>query len=215
MATTYRYKFDGFSEQTLISAVDSMGLSGVGLAVVSAPSSVFIDIDIPDGLDPTVLDAVVAYPYKFTRVGVAVTPNVRVASVRVKRNAAFSVSSTPTQVAWDAYSTLVPSNHLSLASGDLVSAVSGLMRIDAQAIVTSLLGLASLTMRVIVNPGASQVVVCTSPPMGATSAACNVQFAIAAGVPVRIEVEKSGGVGNATLVLTEDSTFCCANVIAA
>jgi hypothetical protein len=213
MATIYRYKFDGFSVDTLIGAINSMGGIGTGILVASVPSGVFIDISVPDGLDVALVDSLVGYPYTWTRVGVASTPNVRVATVRVKRNAVFLVSGTPTQLEWDALSTLSPTLAIDLTSGDLVPLVSGLMRVDAQVCVSSLLGLASLTMRVIRSPSSSPVTVAESPPMGATSAACNVQFGITAGVPVRVEIEKSGGVGNATGLTSEILTFCCANVI--
>jgi hypothetical protein len=213
MATIYRYRFDGISQQTIRDVIASMGTDGSDLAVASVPSSVFIDISVPDGFDVTLVDALFSYPYLWTRIGVASTPNVRVATTRVKRNDAFSVSSTPAQLPWQALSTLSPTLAIDLVSGDLVPLVSGLMRIDAQICVSSLLGLASLTMRVIRSPASSPVTMCESPPMGATSAACNVQFGIVAGVPVRIEVEKSGGVGNATLLTSETLTFCCANVI--
>lgn len=213
MATTYRYKFDGFSAQTLIGSINSMGVSGAGIAIVSAPTAVYVDISVPDALDVTLLDALVGYPYTWTRIGVATTPNIRVATTRVKRNDAFGVSSTPAQLPWQALSTLSPTLGVDLTSGDLVPQVSGLMRIDAQVCVSSLLGLASLTMRVIRSPSSSPVTIAESPPMGATSAACNVQFGITAGVPVRIEVEKSGGVGNAAVLTSELLTFCCANII--
>lgn len=213
MAIIYRYKFEGFSVSTLVGAIASMGADGTGITIASVPTAVFVDISVPDAFDVTLLDNLVSYPYTWTRVGVATTPNIRVATTRVKRNDAFGVSSTPAQLPWQALSTLSPTLGMSLVSGDIVPAVSGLMRIDAQVVVSSLLGLVSLTMRVIVNPGGSQVVVCESPPMGATSAACNVQFGIAAGIPVRIEVEKSGGVGDASLLTSEILSFCCANVI--
>lgn len=213
MATIYRYRFDGIAQQTIRDVIGSMGSDGSGLVVASVPSSVFIDISIPDGFDVTLVDALFGYPYKWTRVGIASTPNVRVATIRVKRNAAFSVSDSYAQLAWDAVSTLSPAVAIDLTSGDMIPLVTGLMRVDLQAIVGSLLGLASVTTRVTVNPGGSQVVVCESPPMGSSAAACNVQFGITAGIPVRIEVKKSGGIGGVALFTSEILTFCCANVI--
>lgn len=209
---TYRYKFAAFSASFLTDAIASMEADGSGIAIASAPGGIFIDISVPDDFDITKLDSVVSYPYLWTRIGVVTTPNQRAAWSRVKRAASLSVD-TASQLPWDAYSALGVQTAIEIVSGDLVPRISGIMRVDCRIEVAPLALMTSLTMRVIRNPGVSQVIIHESVE-GPTVVRCNVQFAVAADMPVRIEIEKIGGVGSATLELSETRTYCCSNVIA-
>jgi hypothetical protein len=210
---TYRYAFGGFDTGTLIDAIGSMGVDATGVVVASAPSNVFIDVATPDNFDVTKLDSVVSYPYLWTRVGVVTTPNARVAFVRAKRTLPMSVSNSAEPIEWNDYSMLLVHSNIDIVDGDLVPRISGAMNINCRVEVDPLALMTSLTMRVIVNPGPSQVII-HDPPEGPTIAKCGVDFNVVAGVPVRIDIAKNGGIGSTALELAETRTYCSAKVIA-
>lgn len=175
-----------------------------------------MDVECPDNL-LTALQGVMKWPNHFDYVGLATTPNLRFGSARYYRNASLTVNSSLTHLSLDATSSLLTPVGFSLSSGNLVPAVSGIMRLSAHAQTDgALIAGTGLRMKITRDPSGVADVVHDATHWAAAgqppASQCDIMCSVTANVPFKIELALSGAVSD-PLITGDSVAYVCALLI--